>query len=486
MSRRCISLTKKSFFIAILITTWSLTGCQNTPHTHTIDNSSLTIQNRIAMYHNEAAKAAKVLVEQTPVSDHVKLLYPFSSKNRVYGTETKNTPSFCAVLAWCEPWGLKQGDMSEGQLIAMHKLLATTLSAGGYQTFLAFMNRHRILGEIEDVATADFLESVEAKCPSLKARTLSELMEKCPQAETTDYISLAGAKTPTNGEYDMTWVWKKDPGLEKRRAQFDNFSIAIFGDIGSSDWSIRFEGHHATLNVHFHTDKKSGLVSVANTPLFFGSSPVIIPKDPHDGDITKQWNWTKGQVLMYKTIDNLREYWIELPQSIQQQAFISKDNFKQYGVLSVETMPPWLLSTLEPKVNTERIDAYSHSIVNSHDLPKAAVWRLEETFNAYLGSMNAAVAAHYQQRIKQALTNGAEIKMAWAGGDLADKGSQHFSYIEVAGLLLEFQQSNQWSAQHDPNISGNHVHSMLRDLTYTWDYDPISLHLKEHGHGHHH
>ncbi len=462
----------------------SLAARADGDHAHTIPSSSLATSQRLEMYHDAVTRAALDFVETVPEAQREALLFPFDSAARFSGTETENTPSFCAVLAWCQPWGLQQGVMQQDQLIAMNKLLATALSTGGYQTFLAVMNRHRILGEIEEVATADFMEKVEAECPDIKGGTLFELYEQCPNAGMPQYVSLAGAKTPTNGVYDMTWVWKEDPGLEKRRDQFDAFAIAIFGDIGSDDWAIRFEGHHATLNIHMHRDPKTGRVSVANTPIFLGSSPVIIPQDPIDHDITQQWNWTKGQVLLYATIQNVRAFWMALPEDVQAEAFVASDNFQQHGHLRVETFPPWLLSALEPSIDADAINSYSYVKIDADKLPAEAVWRLEQTFKAYFNNMNSAVADQYQNRLNKALINGDEITLAWAGGELENLGGQHFSYIRVGDLLLEFQQSNQWSAQHDPEHSGNHVHSILRDLTYDWDFDPLAIHMTGAGHRH--
>lgn len=440
----------------------------------------------LRLYYQSVSKAAQELIDATPEEQRGQLLYSFEDEQRIYGPDRTNTDSFCGVLAWCAPWGVKQGEMNQAQLVALNKLLSLSLSSGGYQNFVAGMNIHRIIGEIEDVASPQFMQEATELCPDVEAEDIFELREKCPAATFNEYNTVAGALSPVNGEYDMTWIWRQAPGLSVRQQQFENFSISFFGELGSENWSFRFEGHHQTLSIHIHKDPKTGQLTVHNTPLFLGAFPVIIPEDPYEEDFSSQWNWAKGQMLMYNVVDNIREFWLEIPEPLKAQAYISNDNFKQAAPLLVDTFVPWLLSAIEPSVDVDAIDSYPHISIRVRELPPEAIWRLKQVFMHYLGTMSIAVAEQYQSRLLKALLKNEVVTLAWSGSALEDKGGRHFSYIRVGDLLLEFQQSNQWSTQHDPNMRGNHVHSMLRDLSYDWT-NPMSSHIHSHhaGHSHH-
>jgi len=446
-------------------------------------SSSVSVQKSLQLFQKDAIKAAQVLIDETPEHDRASLQYPFFSEQRVRGTDQSNTPSFCAVLAWCDPWGIKQGDMSQTQLEAMHKLLSTVLSTGGYHTFMTLMNRHQMLGELEEVSSAALIQDIVDKCPDIRGTTLSELVEKCPEASSPDnYTGLGGAfrPDPVTGEFIIRWPWQP-PGLDVRRAQFDAFSIALFGELGAEDWGLRFEGHHVTLNIHFNNDPKTGEILVSSTPAFYGSSPIIVPEDP-GVDTNTNWNWTKGQTVLFREVEQMRGFWLSLPKRLRNRAFIDSENFFQEGVLRVETFPPFLLSTLDPVIDTTKIDQFPNITINTKRLSNEAKWRLEEVFKSYLGSMHSAVAAQYQERINNALNGNEKITMAWAGGNLKDINTQHVSYIEVAGMLLELQQSNQFSVQDGTPFENNHLHSALRDLVNPWDFDPIDRHTHNHKH----
>lgn len=446
-------------------------------------SSSIGIQRSLKLFQQDAIKAAQRLIDETPQDDRARLQYQFFTEQRVRGTDQTNTPSFCAVLAWCEPWGIKQVEMSQPQLEAMHKLLSTVLSTGGYHTFMTLMNRHQMLGELENVSTASVIQEIVDKCPSIRGNTLAELIEKCFEVTSTDrYTGLGGAfkPDPVTGEYIIRWPWNP-PGLDIRRQQFDNFSIALFGELGAEDWGLRFEGHHVTVNIHFHNDPETGEILVSSTPAFYGSSPIIVPEDP-GVDTNTNWNWTKGQTVLFREVEQMRGFWLALPERLRISAFIDSENFYQEGVLRVETFPPTLLSSLDPVIDTTKIDQFPNITIKAKHLPDEAKWRLEEVFKSYLGSMPSAVAAQYQERINKALRGNGEITMAWAGGDLDDINSQHASYIEVAGMLLELQQNNQFTVQDGTAFENNHLHSALRDLKHPWDFDPIDRHYRHHMH----
>ena len=364
--------------------------------------------------------------------------------------------------------------------------MSMVLSPGGYQTLLAVMNRQRVIGEIEDASTDDFIDKVLEACPGLVAYSVFDLAQQCPEASgekfTEEYIVIGGAKPAHEApqDYNVGWEWTPPPGSLKRYKQFEQYTIALFGEIGSQNWAIRFEGHHVSINLTFETDPETQELTVNNTPLFIGTFPLVIPTDryPSVESPLTQWEWTQSQLMMYKVTYHLRQFWQTLPPQLQRQSFISPDFFNQEAPLESDTPPPWLLTAADLVVDPGAIDNYPHVTLTASQLSDAAKWRLEQAFKYYANNMSNDVGDQYSLRVANALANNGSLTIAWSGGDLADFGSHHFSHIRVGNLLLEFQQSNQWSSQHDPNMRGNHVHSMLRDLSFPWsDHNPLVKHI---------
>ena len=138
-----------------------------------------------------------------------------------------------------------------------------------------------------------------------------------------------------------------------------------------------------------------------------------------------------------------------------------------------------LLSTMDKAVNLSKIREYPHIEIKASELDAEALWHLKQTFKYYTSLMHAEVEHFYYDRITTALRDNQPITLSWAGQDLTNVGARHYSYISIGGLLLEFLQSNQYLVQHNPNVTGNHLHSMLRDLSFDWE-DPLEKH--EHTH----
>ena len=108
---------------------------------------------------DDVTDAAKAFLNTLTDEQKAKVLYEFTDKARTTGTDTANTPSFCAVLAWCVGWGLTQCSLTYPQHVALQRLLSSALSDAGYQTLLAVMNRNRVIGELEDAGTSGFVST---------------------------------------------------------------------------------------------------------------------------------------------------------------------------------------------------------------------------------------------------------------------------------------------------------------------------------------
>jgi len=286
---------------------------------------------------------------------------------------------------------------------------------------------------------------------------------------------VGGAKTFLESGTTVDWTWDALPGLEARYKQFCDYAIALFGTPGSDRWGLRFEGHHVTVNLTF-LKSGDGQVEVHATPLFFGAFPMIIPEDPYGADdIASQWHWAKGQVLMLGLMHHLRQFWESVPDEVRKGAFIGADLIDQARPLVLDTPTSSLVAALTPEVDRHAITSYPHVTVAANELGEKALWHLRQAFLLYTGAMSPDVGLHYLRKFDRAIDDKQMLTLAWAGGSLDANGSHHYTYAVVNDLLLEVLQSNQYTVQHDPKFSGNHLHTMLRDLSFDWD-DPMLRH----------
>lgn len=434
-----------------------------------------------ANYVADVGAAVEDLINLTPESQRPALLYPFDSQARTLGRDTSQTESFCAVLQWCPiGWGVPIVDMDVHQRTALHALLERALSAGGYQTLLAILNRNRIVGEMEDVGDATVVDHVRRADPAAAgAESIFEFSGLEPDSPAPWYPVVGGAKTFSATGTTVEWSWDP-PGLKERYHQFGDYTIAIFGRPGDDGWALRFEGHHISINLTMQKDK-DGTYAVNATPLFLGAVPIVVPVDPYaPEDISTQWHWTSGQVMMLGVVHHLREFWRNVPDDVRRGAFIGANLFEQAPPLVLDTPPSSLVAGLSAVVNQRAIDAYPHVTIDARGLSEKALWNLRQAFACYTGAMNPNVGPGYLSRFDQAVRDGKTLTLSWAGGSLEELGTHHYTYAVVDDLLLEVLQSNQYSVQQDRKFVGNHLHTMLRDLKFDWD-DPMARH---HQHDH--
>ena len=438
-------------------------------------------EHAVSMYAAEVAEAANSFLQLIPAADRDSLQFPFVSPKRTQGRQTHETSSFCAVVAWCsQGWGLQLGDLNQEQLVAAHKMLNLALSAGGYQILRSVINYQRIIGELEDVSESETVRHALEHGHDHEAHSIFDLNTK-QIPDSLFYPSLAGGGHPDNkGNAAVNWIWDPVQGVDGRWKQFQRYTIAIYGEPGSDEgWGFRFEGHHITVNMAFLKDQKSGEIQVFATPLFFGTFPMITPATPFaKDDPSQQWNWTKGQLMMHSVAHHLHQFWLAVPKDLRDKALIPPEFFPQGAPLVMDTPLPSMISVMETKVDPATIRTYPHIETTTDDLDKEAIWHLKQAYLYYVESMNSNIGKAYEERIEKALSPGQPMTLSWAGDSLENVGNRHYSYVIIESLLLEFLQSNQYLVQHNPKVSGNHLHSMLRDLSFDW-IDPMKYHHEQ-------
>jgi len=179
------------------------------------------------------------------------------------------TRDFCYVLAQCreDSIGLRMSELNTKQKIALNNVLMKSYSSAGYSRAIQTMNREGLIEEMENAHRAD------------------------PQT------------------YQVIGSPQVDDWTPPPYRRGSDFYVAIFGEpaaevpLLASPWGIRFEGHHLSLNLTFNGEVREPKIST--TPMFFGSSPMIVPQSPSPevGNYTR-WQTEEGQQLLH------RETWL--------------------------------------------------------------------------------------------------------------------------------------------------------------------------------
>lgn len=439
----------------------------------------------LSRYSSEVTEAARAFVATLSDEQLRSGLAPFDSRERFTGRDTADTPSFCAVLAWCVGWGLPLCSLETAQQQALSRLLSTALSDSGYQTVRAILNGHRVIGELEEAADAGYIGEVARQCGSLEADSLFGIPATCrPDGrDPPDYVAQGGARPSKDaGGYTLAWEWPGGvPGLVKRHQHFCDHTIVLFGEPGSDRWAFRFEGHHVTINITFARDPETGHLRVDATPLFLGSFPLIVPPSPDPSDLSLETTWVAGQELMRETLDHARQFLGALPATVSRDAHIADGNFLQAPPLRMMTFPNWLLSSVQPDPNVPL--PFNPVMTSTDALDGDALWHLRLLFRRYFDTLHPVIGDRYRDRLDHLIASPTKLEVLWAGDSPSVPGGLLFLHVSVGSLLLELNADNQWSVQHRAVPRANHLHSMFRDLSFRWDYDAGARHDADHHHG---
>jgi len=456
--------------MAVLLLAWPVSASQTTLDAAADDSRPRTIEDP---YVAAVALAADGFLEQLTEEQRQEVQFPFDDRGRTRGRETDNTPSFCAILAWCKGWGLSYCSLSFDQRVALNRLLSAALSDSGYQTFRAVWNRNRLIGELEEHGDNSYVGAVAQQCPELTAKNVFDVPENCQPQSNGDnpYITIGGDLPPDpDGKHQTAWQLSGPaPGIAGRHKQFCEYTIAIFGEPGSDAWALRVEGHHITINLTYEWNQQNGRFDINATPLFIGSFPIVTPPAPDPDQLDEQLSWQDGQMFMAGPVEHVIRFISLLPDEVRETAFTNRWQAVQSAPLYRNVPPPWLVSSLEPQPPA---DASKTTSVAVGTLDKAAKWHLQQLFYRYFDTMPADVADRYRKQLNGLLGNADEqLDILWAGENPPQTGQNVFIQIRAGSLLVELVANNQWSTQHPRVQTANHMHSMLRDLAFHWDYD---------------
>ena len=379
------------------------------------DSSSAITQSLQDVRYQELTTSIENFLSLLAEEQQTALIQPFDSDFRTRG--------FCYVLArcWDEFTGLKISDLDAAQKVALNNVLMKGFSGSGYARAIQTMNREWLVEEMENAHRAD------------------------PE------------NYPTVGS-PLVAEWTPPPA---RNAA--DFYMAFFGEPGGMEpWGLRFEGHHLSLNLTFGGEGQQAIVGTA--PMFFGSSPMIIPASPvvEEGQVSPYPDWQRqeGQQLLHREMwlgrsflqsleaDTLAEgEWSELPDVVLA------------GGAEVPLDAETFLEGERPGIAIAELTPLQQSLLNEFALE----------FLQLQASQNIDVEA-FKENLASA--------QVWWYGDIEDEQADLYLRVQSDRYLIEVLQSNTFAVVSE--IDSNHVHASFRDLTSDWDYNSLGAHILEH------
>ena len=335
------------------------------------------------------------------------------------------TRNFCYVLAQCKDdnVGLRMSQLNTKQKIALNNVLMKSYSSAGYSRAIQTMNREGLIEE----------------------------MENAHRTDPDRYQVIGSPQVPD---------WKAPPYRKG-----SDFYIAIFGEpavasvpLLAKTWGIRFEGHHLSLNLTF--DGKGTQPQIGTAPMFFGSSPMIVPQSPTEEGYTR-WQTEEGQQMLH------RETWLA-------RSFLQSLNTEEMARGAWSSLPH-----AELKGGTDApLDAASYLEGEKPGILVADLNPLQQQL------LKDFVDEFWQMQTERevnedALNRFIDNSRVWWFGDRDNEHGEFYIRVQSDRYLVELLQSNTFGVVSS-DVEANHVHASFRDLKNDWDRNSLSDHLNQH------
>ncbi len=214
----------------------------------------------------------------------------------------------------------------------------------------------------------------------------------------------------------------------------ENYVFLFYGEPSEKPWGWRFEGHH--LSLHFTV--VDGIVSF--TPGFMGSNPAtVLPDVPQ-----------KGLRVLAEEQDLAFELLNSLNAGQQQKAVLGGK------------APDDLLTTNTMKVSINPIEG-----ISMKDLTPKQRNIFKKLIQVYLQRYHITLKKQQWEALEKAGSD--QIHFAWMGDRKPQIGAGHGHYYRIHGptILIEFDNTQN---------GGNHIHSVVRDLTNDFGEDLLRMH----------
>lgn len=214
-----------------------------------------------------------------------------------------------------------------------------------------------------------------------------------------------------------------------------NYHFCIFGTPSATGfWAWRFEGHHISLNF-VSVDGKIQ----SSTPSFFGANPAIVKSGAEKGrQVLKEETRLAFELLNSFTPEQLKV------------------------ALYAENAPYEIISGNDRKAKTLEPAGLSYTAMNA-----AQKTMFERLLKVYVDNYELGFSRTLMQKITKAgLEN---LSFAWAGE--INPGVGEYYRIQGPMLLIEYDNTQN---------NGNHVHTVVRDLTNDFAEDILKEHYQTH------
>lgn len=218
----------------------------------------------------------------------------------------------------------------------------------------------------------------------------------------------------------------------------ENYAFLVFGTPDSkTPWGWRVEGHHLSL----HFSSVTGRITF--TPSFMGSNPAhVLAEVPQKGK---------------RVLSQEEDLGFRLLHSLDAQ---------QLSKAVLNEKAPWeMLTTNSRKAHLDKMEGIT---VGEMTAEQRALFL--ELLNSYLNRYHITLKNQQMNQLKEAGLE--QIRFAWMGDREAviAKGHGHYYRIHGPTLLIEFD-----NTQND----GNHVHTVVRDLTNDFGEDLLMQHYQK-------
>ncbi|GAA4959733.1 DUF3500 domain-containing protein [Algibacter aquimarinus] len=284
--------------------------------------------------------------------------------------------------------GKKYGELSNEAKIKFHEVLITIFSSQGYLKTTSVM-------QLDDMLNARIDDAI-------KKKLIKE--EFIPRIKALDW-------------------------------DYDNYFISIWGVPNMKNaWSLKFEGHHLSINLTIIEDK------VSFTPMFLGADPALMTSTKHVG---------------LRVLSKEEDYGIKLINSF--------DESQQKTATLSQEVPKDIITSPD---NPNRITTYYGIQGKELNLNQKEI--LIQLIREYIGNLENQKANEFLSKIKKSGID--NIYFAWIGS--YERNSPHYYIINGPDFIIEYDNQNK----------GNHIHTIWRDKANDFGEDLLKTHHLNHKH----
>ena len=264
--------------------------------------------------------------------------------------------------------GIQFKDLTDIQKIKVHEILRNVLSAQGYQKTLFIMQYDEEL-----------------------------------------HLRMVAANNPLARKYGQNNYW-----------------VTVFSDYGTnknpkSDWGLKFEGHHVSINLIFSSE---GEVTSC-TPLFTGVNPAF-----------SATGLNAGKYILADENEFGKELFSSLSPILQKKAIISaelpRDADTRMELNKNIKAESWILEN-----NVNNIPS-AISFVNYTEMDNAQQVLVKKIIRSWVDNFNEKIAAEKIQKIYKNLN---KIKFSWMGA--SDVEQLHYYRLQSPDFIIEFTNRDQ-------------------------------------------